>query len=73
MANGNPALALAAALLFGGAEAIQLRLQGLGLAIPFQFLLMLPYLLTIIVLVGVVGKAAALASLLIPYRKEKAR
>lgn len=64
---------MGAALLFGAADALQLRLQALELMVPFHLLLMLPYLLTVIVLVGVVGKAAAPASLLIPYRKEAER
>ena len=39
-----------AALLFGVADALQLRAQILDIQLPFQFMLMLPYLLTIIVL-----------------------
>ena len=39
-----------AALLFGAADALQLRTQIIDIQIPFQFMLMLPYLLTIIVL-----------------------
>jgi simple sugar transport system permease protein len=39
-----------AALLFGAADALQLRTQIIDIQVPFQFMLMLPYLLTIIVL-----------------------
>lgn len=39
-----------AALLFGAADALQLRTQIIDIQIPFQFMLMLPYLLTIVAL-----------------------
>ena len=39
-----------AALLFGFADALQLRAQIMDIQVPFQFMLMLPYLLTIVVL-----------------------
>lgn len=68
----DPLRALWASLLFGAADGLQLRLQALGVAVPFQFLLMLPYLLTVAVLVGVVSKAEAPASLVVPYTKEEA-
>jgi simple sugar transport system permease protein len=48
--------ALGASLLFGLADALQMRLQALGL-LPPQIILTIPYLLTIAVLAGVVGKA----------------
>jgi general nucleoside transport system permease protein len=46
----NPAGALAGAFIFGLVDAIALRLQALALPIPNQFLLMMPYLLTILAL-----------------------
>ena len=52
----NPIGIMGASLLFGGAEAVQLRLQALGIEIPQQFFQMLPYLLTMVVLAGVVGR-----------------
>ncbi|MBI2882113.1 MAG: ABC transporter permease [Candidatus Tectomicrobia bacterium] len=69
----NPFWVLGAALLFGLADALQLRLQALGFKIPFQFLLMAPYVLTVVVLVGVVGKASYPAATGIPYLTEKRR
>lgn len=49
-------------LVFGGTFALQLRLQALGFPIPYEFLLMLPYILTIIALTmmgrGAVGPAS---------------
>ncbi len=47
----NPFLALAGALLFGIADAVQFRIQALGSdELPYEFLLMLPYALTLLVL-----------------------
>lgn len=60
-----------AALLFGVTSAIQTQIQFAGvLDIPHQFIGMLPYLLTIIVLAGVVGKSRPPAADGIPYDKE---
>lgn len=44
-------------LLFGAADALQLRIQALGLNIPYQALIALPYIVTMIVLVFFVGRA----------------
>jgi len=52
-----------AALLFGAATALQFLFQSLGLAVPYQFFLMLPYLLTLLALAGVVGTVRAPAAL----------
>jgi simple sugar transport system permease protein len=51
-----------ACLLFAAAEALQIQLQGAQL-VPSQFVEMIPYLLTIVALAGVVGRAVAPASL----------
>ncbi len=58
----DPARAGLACLLFAAAETLQIRLQGSN-AIPSQFVEMIPYLLTIIALAGVVGRAVAPAAL----------
>jgi simple sugar transport system permease protein len=42
----------------------------LGIQIPSQFLLMLPYLITIVVLAGVVGRGQVPAADGVPYEKE---
>jgi simple sugar transport system permease protein len=47
----NPARAVWGALLFGGINAVQFRLQASGTSIPANFLNMMPYIGTIIVLV----------------------
>lgn len=58
-----------AALLFGVGEALAMRLQGV-LAVPVQFIHMVPYLLAIFVLVGAIGRATPPAAIGIPYEKE---
>ena len=50
-----PVRVLGASLLFGFSDALQLRLQILGI-LPSQIILTIPYILTIIVLAGVIGK-----------------
>jgi simple sugar transport system permease protein len=50
-ATWRPARILLGAYLFGGVTMLQLHLQGLGVQVPSQFLSMLPYVATIVVLV----------------------
>ncbi|MFN8627934.1 MAG: ABC transporter permease [Candidatus Binatia bacterium] len=52
-----------AALLFGLATALQFYVQALGLPIPYQFPLMLPYVLTMVILAGNAGASHAPAAL----------
>lgn len=52
----HPVGAFGAALLFGFADSLQTKLAILGLPIPSEFLLMAPYLATILVVAGVVGR-----------------
>jgi simple sugar transport system permease protein len=59
----NPPLVLLAALFFGAASAFQFLLQALGLELPYQLFLALPYLLTLAALAGWVGRARAPAAL----------
>ena len=58
----DPVRAALACLLFAAAETLQIQLQGTQL-IPSQFVEMIPYLLTIIALAGVVGRAVPPAAL----------
>lgn len=58
----DPVRAGIACLFFAAAETLQIQLQGMQ-AIPSQFVQMLPYVLTIIALVGVVGRAVPPAAL----------
>ena len=62
---------MGAALLFGFAFAMQTQISLSGVVdIPPQFIGMLPYILTIAVLAGFVGKARPPAAEGIPYEKE---
>jgi simple sugar transport system permease protein len=65
----NPYGALLACLLFGFADALQSAAQAAGVPIAPQFLLALPYALTIVALVGAMGRAAPPAFVAKPYRK----
>ncbi len=56
-----------ACLLFGVADALQLRLQGVGLPIRYEFLLMFPYVLTLITFVIFVNRGDSPAALGKPY------
>jgi simple sugar transport system permease protein len=55
--NWRPSRALGGALLFGFATALQGQLQQFGIDFPHQLVGMLPYILTIVVLAGFVGRA----------------
>lgn len=63
----NPVKAAGACLLFGFAESFANQMQ--NSFIPGQFIQMLPYILTMIVLAGFIGKAAPPAADGIPYEK----
>ena len=72
----NPGRAITGALIFGGINAVQFRLQASGTNVPAAFLNMLPYLTTIIVLVAITWwealskRVGAPASLSQPYVRE---
>ena len=66
----NPIGAFLAGLVFGFADAIQSRLSILNIAIPSEFLLMVPYIVTIVVVAGLVGRARAPAADGKPYVKD---
>lgn len=71
----RPMGALAACLFFGFADALQIKLQGkeiLGVTIPGDLVQMVPYVLTVIVLCGWIGKSTAPAADGVPYEKERA-
>lgn len=68
--NWSPWRAVLACLLFGFAEALQITLQGLDTQIPTQLVQTLPYLLTMVALAGVIGRATPPAALGKPYSKE---
>jgi simple sugar transport system permease protein len=66
----TPFGAAGASLIFGFAEALQGRLAILKVPIPSQFLLMAPYIATMIALAGLIGRATAPAADGVPYEKQ---
>ena len=69
-ASWRPGKALLGALLFAGLDAFQVRLQQqVGAFVPYQFFLMLPYVLSIAAMVLVARRAAYPRALLKPYRR----
>jgi simple sugar transport system permease protein len=66
----RPVQTLLACLFFGLAEAVAIQMQGVG-NIPVQFIQIIPYVLTVIVLAGFIGLSRAPRSLGIPYQKER--
>jgi general nucleoside transport system permease protein len=74
VASWRPGRALGGALLFAFFDALQLRLQQagggvLGLELPYQAYLMLPYAMAIVALVLVARRASFPQALMKPYRK----
>lgn len=68
----NPWLVAAAALLFGAVDALQLRLQTSGVIdVPYQLMLMLPYVATLLAMILSSRHAHAPAALMKPYRSEE--
>ncbi len=59
----HPVWVLAAALLFGGATALQFLFQAMGLPVPYQWIHMIPYAMALIALAGGMGRARAPAAL----------
>ncbi|MGD9562061.1 MAG: ABC transporter permease [Pyrinomonadaceae bacterium] len=74
LAKWKPVPVLLSCLFFGFTEALTVTIQGMvklpsGEGIPVQFIEMIPYVLTIIVLAGFIGTSRAPKALGIPYRK----
>jgi ABC-type uncharacterized transport system permease subunit len=70
----RPVPTMLACLLFGFTEAVAIQLQGVRFGdeeIPNQFIQIIPYVLTIVVLAGFIGQSRAPRALGIPYEKEK--
>jgi general nucleoside transport system permease protein len=70
----RPVQTMLACLLFGFTEAVAIQLQGVkirGDEIPNQFIQIIPYVLTIVVLAGFIGQSRAPRALGLPYVKEK--
>jgi general nucleoside transport system permease protein len=69
LARWDPASTIWASMLFGGAYALGLRLQTMQTPIPYQLFLTLPYLITLLVLIGVARRAAVPGALAVPYSR----
>jgi len=65
----DPVGAFLACVLFGFAEAVAIRMQG-TVNIPNQFIQLIPYVLTMVVLAGLIRRATPPRSLGVPYVKE---
>jgi len=65
----NPFGAFTSSLIFGFADSLQVKLQILRVPIPSEFLLMAPYIVTMVILTGVVGRAIPPAADGQPYEK----
>ncbi|MGE0421019.1 MAG: ABC transporter permease [Reyranellaceae bacterium] len=70
----RPLPAFGACLMFGLLDAVAIRLQGVRLPgfgeVPVQLIQALPYLLTILLLAGFIGRAGAPRAIGVPYEKE---
>jgi general nucleoside transport system permease protein len=72
----RPVQTMLACLLFGFADALTIQMQGVaklpsGEDIPVQFIQMIPYVVTIVVLAGFIGQSRAPRALGVPYQKER--
>ena len=71
----RPVQTLLACVLFGFADALTIQMQGVvklpsGEDVPVQFIQMIPYIVTIVVLAGFIGQSRAPGALGVPYDKE---
>ena len=71
LARWNPYLAVFAAFGFASMDALPLSLQLLDLQIAPQFLVALPYVLTVLAVSGLLGKSRNPESLMVPYEKDR--
>ncbi|XDZ64870.1 ABC transporter permease [Alphaproteobacteria bacterium LSUCC0684] len=73
--NWRPLPALMACLMFGFLDALAARLQGVELPgiglVPTDLILVLPYVLTVVLLAGFIGKATPPRAIGVPYVKER--
>jgi ABC-type uncharacterized transport system permease subunit len=66
----RPVQTMLACLLFGVADALSIQMQGVS-QIPVQFIQIIPYVLTIVVLAGFIGHSRAPKALGLPYQKKR--
>jgi general nucleoside transport system permease protein len=68
--NYMPFGAFGGGVLYGFADSLGTRFQALGVPVPSQFMQMVPYVITIVVLAGLVGRSVAPKAGGVPYEKE---
>jgi len=68
--NWNPFGSFSAGLLFGFFDALASKMAILKVAIPSEIMLMFPYLATMVILAGVIGRSQMPAADGTPYEKE---
>jgi general nucleoside transport system permease protein len=66
----RPVETMLACLLFGFAEALSIQMQGVA-RLPVQFIQIIPYVLTIVVLAGFIGHSRAPSALGVPYQEKR--
>jgi len=66
----RPAGVLAGALFFGAATALQFHIQALGSTLPYQFVLLLPYILTLLALALAGTRMSPPSALGQPYKRQ---
>jgi general nucleoside transport system permease protein len=66
----HPVGAFLACMLFGLADAVSIRMQGV-VPIPVQVIQLIPYVLTLVVLAGFIGRAIPPRAIGVPYAKER--
>ncbi len=67
----KPVPILIVSIVFGTLDALQLRLQAVGFDVPYQFMLMLPYLLTVILMAATSKRSKGPAAIGVNYDREK--
>jgi simple sugar transport system permease protein len=66
--NWKPVPTMLACLFFGAADALSIQMQGVS-RVPVQFIQIVPYVLTVVVVAGFIGKARPPRALGVPYGK----
>ena len=68
--NWVPWRVMVASLIFAFLDAFQLQAQGIGVNVPFQIMLALPYVAAIVAMMSARTRSEAPASLGVPYARE---
>ena len=67
----DPIRTAIACIIFGAADALQLRMQVIGSTVPYQFLQMLPYIITVVALTIMVKKSRVPKTWGAPYNPKE--